>query len=139
MNKTVPGTRHGNSAVSSIIRAFITGAVVFTLCILLIPLLLTKVKTPEDFISVAAVATVAFTAFASAFAAGFKSERSFLLTGIMNALVIILILVCTSLIFAKNEEGKNYLFSGILYAVSIVFSVFGAKLAPKKNTRRKIR
>ena len=140
MNKSISTSKKTSPLISSVLRAVIAGAAAFTICILIIPLILTKCEAPEDLISVSAAAAAAVTAFASAFAASINSKRNFILTGTVNSLIIILILVCTSLVFGKSEDGKDYLFSGILYAVSLIFSLLGAKAAPtgnkKKNRRR---
>jgi len=132
------GTKSG---LASLLYGFITGTSVMALCILVIPLLLLKSDTPEKYISVAAFFTVSVTALAASFAASANCGRSFILTGISCSLVIILILVCASLAFGSETQERNYLFSGILYLASLVFSLIGAKLAcgkgRKKRTSRK--
>lgn len=139
MNKSISVNTRGKKAgpLFYILRAIITGAAVFTLCIVIIPLILMNTNTPENYISVSAAVTVSLVAFFSAIAATAGSGRHFLTPGLLCGLTIILLLVCASLIFGKNEEEKNYLFSGILYAVSIVFSLVGARLATKKTKKRR--
>ncbi len=122
---------------SAILRGLITGVIFFTACILIIPLILSKTETPEAYISTAAVITVSLTAFVSAFAANSGRDGSFLFTGILTSLVIILILVSLSIVFGKSEDDKNYLFSGILYAASFIFSIFGARMSRKKRKKAK--
>ena len=122
-----------------ILKAFILGGIAFTVCITVFPFLLLKVSTPEDFISVCAVSTVAATAFFASLAAGSGISRGFIATGIVTALVIILLLICASLIFESGESEKNYMFSGILYAVSLVFSLLGAGIHSRKKSAKKRR
>lgn len=141
MNKSMSVNTRGKKAgpLFYILRALITGAAAFTLCIIIIPLILMNTNTPEDYISVSAAITVSLVALFSAIAATAGSGRHFLSPGLLCGLTIILLLVCASLIFGKSDEDKNYLFSGILYALSIVFSIVGARLASKKNKKSKKR
>ncbi len=126
------------TGASSIIRGILGGIVSFAVCILLIPLVLSKTETPENYISTAAVITVSLTAFVSALAAN-SGRCGFIITGTLTSLAIILILVCLSVIFGKSEADKNFLFSAILYAASFIFAIFGAKLSSKKKTSSKRR
>ena len=127
------------SSTARVIRGIVSGAVFFALCILIIPLILSKTANPEDFITVSAVITVSVTAFAAAFSANRAGGNGFLLTGITVALAIILILVLSSVMFGKSGEDRNYLFSGILYCAVFVFSLLGAKLSGNKKSKKKNR
>ncbi|MBR3994605.1 MAG: TIGR04086 family membrane protein [Clostridia bacterium] len=131
------GTRKKKSGISGIIRATIVAGLVFTLCMLIIPLLLVNTATPENYISAAAVCIVALTAFSAALTAQLGSDRHFLMTGIVTALCIVLILVSASLIFGKNDQQKNFLFSAILYATGIISSIVGAKIASGRGNKKK--
>ena len=131
--------RKKKGGIPGVIRTLIATTSVFALCILIIPLLLVKVPTPENYISTAAVCTVALTAFTAAFTAQLGSSRHFLMTGIITALCIVLLLVSASLVFGKSDQEKNFLFSGILYATGIASSIAGSKIASGNANRKKKR
>ncbi len=133
-------TKNGKSGTASALRGAIGGILFFALSILILPLILSKTETPENFIATAAVITVSITSFACAFFANLGGHR-FILTGAVCAFAIILVLVVLSLIFGKSAEDKNYLFSAVIYIAAFLFSFGGAKLsmAKKHNKRRRKR
>ena len=143
MDKSISSTERGRhkkaGVLASAIRALIAGGIAFALCILIIPLIIANLSTPENYISAVAVFVVAVTAFVSAFALQKSLCGHFVMSGISTSLCIILVLVVFALILGKSDADKNFLFSGVLYAVSIVFSILGAKTASQKSRRKKKR
>ena len=136
-NISSSGSRKGKTPAVHLLRGLISGAVFFTLSLLIFSFVLSKTASPENYVTAAAAATISLTALAASFAANFGREKGFIQTGSICALFIILLLVILSLIFGKSEAEKNYLFPAVIYVAVFVFSLLGARLSMSKKKRRK--
>ncbi len=141
MEKNVTASKHSRGASKGIgfyfLRIVITGISVFAICILLMPLLLMRSNDPASFVSAAAGATVAITAFFCGFAAAKGSSKHFLVTGAVSALVLCALITGLSFLFDNGSSEKDIAFSVIIYVLTTVLSIVGAAFASKKTQRKK--
>ena len=146
MEKKVKAPARSNKAgkaekgfVSFLLRGVLTGIIIFTLCVLLMPLLLMRTDDPGAFISAVSVGIMALTAFFCAFSASKGSSKHFIFTGVICALILCVVLTAVSLLFSGKETETDLIFSVIVYAVTCVFSLFGSALGGKKVGSKKRR
>lgn len=139
MDKTALKTKKNVQPGTVFIKALLSGAVTFALCILLFPLLLLKSADPAAFVPAVAAASVALTALSSSYAASKNGTNTIIATLVCSAIISALIFLA-SLAFSGSSE-TDYTFCAITCGAEVIFSLAGSLLGKKrkvkKNTKRR--
>ena len=129
--------KKGNSGIlKTVLIPLVTGLAVFTLCVLLFPLLLLKTDDAVLYIPVASCAAVALSAFFAAMTLSKITKFHFAAAGLITALAISIVLLISGLAFGSMEEIG---FTAINCLMSLVFSLLGGKLGKSGGKRKRKR
>ena len=120
-----------------ILRGILVAAVIFCLCMLLVPLLLLQSDDPAAFVTVASVAVVAATAFSAGFACAKGGDKGALLYGLVPALILASLFALTSLIFGSKGQSADPVFAAAVYGSIFVFALLGSALGKKQKRRKR--